>query len=126
MATLDKKKIAAALVLSTAAIALGRRVAAQSAPGPFTGAQAEAGRATYIANCMSCHQANMAGEGDALPLVGRTFMAQWQNRPAKDLYDTIHASMPYGNPGSLDVTAYTNLVAFILQSNGAKAGTTAL
>jgi alcohol dehydrogenase (cytochrome c) len=126
MAMLNRKTITAALVLSTAAIALGGHVAAQSAPGPFTAAQADAGRAAYIANCMSCHQANMAGEGDALPLVGKTFMAQWQNRPAKDLYDTIHASMPYGNPGSLDVTSYTNLVAFLLQSNGAKAGTTAL
>src|SRR5438067_11470516 len=105
MPKFDKKAIVAAMAMAGAAIAVASHVSAQPAAGPFTAAQADAGRATYIANCMSCHQANMAGEGDALPLVGRTFIAAWQNRSTKDLYDTIHASMPYGNPGSLDVAS---------------------
>ena len=96
--------------------------AAQTAAGPFTAEQATAGRAAYVANCMACHQANMAGEGDALPLAGKVFMRAWANRTSKDLYDTIHTSMPYGNGGSLDANTYSSLVAFILQSNGALAG----
>ena len=84
-----------------------------------------AGRAAYAANCMTCHQANLAGEGDALPLAGKTFMAAWGKRTTADLYNTIRTSMPYGNPGSLDAKTYASLVAFILQANGAKPGATA-
>jgi mono/diheme cytochrome c family protein len=40
------------------------------APAPFAAAQADAGRAAYAANCMSCHQANLAGEGEC-PAAGR-------------------------------------------------------
>jgi len=94
-------------------------------PGPFTAAQADAGRAAYTANCISCHQANLAGEGDALPLAGKTFIAAWRNRTTADLYNTIRTSMPYGNPGSLDAATYANLTAFILQANGATPGSTA-
>jgi alcohol dehydrogenase (cytochrome c) len=98
---------------------------AQSRASVFTADQAKAGRAAYIANCMACHQANLAGEGDALPLAGKTFMAAWAARTTKELYDTIHTSMPYGNGGSLDVKTYLDLVAFILQSNGATSGSDA-
>ena len=99
---LSKKSVSAA-----GAAGGGRRPVARSwfwprRRAPFTAAQADAGRAAYIANCMSCHQANLAGEGDALPLAGKTFIAAWRNRTTADLYNTIHTSMPYGNPGSLD------------------------
>ena len=123
--TIPGKKTSAVLtvLLVTAAAGLNiRSLHAQTGTGPFTAVQANAGRAAYIANCMTCHQANMSGEGDALPLAGKTFMAAWANHTTKDLYDTIRSSMPYGNPGSLDAKSYANLVAFILQSNGAKAG----
>jgi alcohol dehydrogenase (cytochrome c) len=123
--TISKKKSALTLTLLLAGGVDGfwaTGLAAQTATAPFTAEQATAGRAAYIANCMACHQANMAGEGDALALVGKTFMAAWGNRTTKDLYDTIHTSMPYGNAGSLDANTYRQLVAFILQSNGAKAG----
>ena len=74
------------------------------------------------------HQANLAGEGDALPLAGKTFIAAWGKRSTADLYNTIRTSMPYGNAGSLDAPGnctYASLVAFILQANGATPGSTA-
>src|SRR5579872_5162939 len=111
-------------LLAAGAVLGGAEVWAQT-QGPFTAAQADAGRAAYAANCMSCHQANMAGEGDALPLAGKTFIAAWAKRNTADLYNTIRASMPYGNPGSLNAATYANLVAFILQANGAAPGSTA-
>ena len=95
-------------------------------PGPFTAEQVAAGRAAYITSCMACHQPTMEGAGDALPLAGHAFMLAWNNRTTKDLYDLIHASMPYGNGGSLDPATYANLVAFILHANGAKEGTQTL
>ncbi len=88
----------------------------------YTAEQADAGRAAYAASCAACHQANLRGEGDALPLTGKAFMSVWGKRTAKDLFDTLHASMPYGNAGSLDTQTYTNITAFILQANGAKPG----
>jgi cytochrome c len=117
-----KKKVSAlaAFAVVGATGLWGAGVTAQIIDGPFTAAQADAGRAAYVTNCMACHQANMAGEGDALPLVGKTFMAAWGNRTTKELYETIHTSMPYGNGGSLDAKTYTDLTAFILQSNGSK------
>jgi len=112
------------MALLAASAGLFARAGMAQAPAPFTALQAEAGRTAYAANCMSCHQANLAGEGDALPLAGKTFVAAWSNRTTAELYNTIRSSMPYGNPGSLDAKTYASLVAFILQSNGAKPGAT--
>src|ERR1700677_2874604 len=86
-----------ALLMASGAV-LGGPGLAQT-PGPFTAAQADAGRVAYMANCMSCHQANLAGEGAALPLAGKTFIAAWGKRSTADLYNTIRTSMPYGNAG---------------------------
>ena len=127
--TMLRNGTVSALVLFAAAGVVGSGgagVVAQTAAGFFTAEQASTGRAAYIANCMACHQANMAGEGDALPLAGKVFMAAWGNRTTKDLYDTIHTSMPYGNGGSLDAKTYIALTAFILQSNGARSGSNGL
>src|SRR6185295_17553441 len=106
---------ASIMALLAAGASLFANAGVAQAPAPFTAAQADAGRAAYAANCMSCHQANLGGEGDALPLAGRTFFAAWSNRTTADLYNTIRTSMPYGNPGSLTPATYASLVAFILQ-----------
>ena len=107
------------LILPLAALAIGSAglgVLAQTKDAPFTAEQADAGRAAYAGKCMACHQANLGGEGDALPLAGKTFLAAWGNRTTKELFDTIHTSMPFGAGGSLDVKTYTDLTAFILQA----------
>jgi len=121
---LSGKSVSILALLAAGAALLGSTVLAQT-PGPFTAAQADAGRSAYTANCISCHQANLGGEGDALPLAGKTFIAAWRNRTTADLYNTIRTSMPYGNPGSLTPATYASLVAFILQANGATAGSAA-
>ena len=92
------------------------------ATGPFTATQVEDGRKAFMAHCATCHQANLQGQGDVLPLAGRPFMAGWSNRTSQDLYNLVHASMPQGAPNSLDDQTYANLTAFILYANGAKAG----
>src|SRR5579863_6255834 len=102
--------------------------AAQQAtgPGPFTPAQANAGRAIYQATCTSCHLPNMQGTFEAPPLAGANFMNTWRNRPTSDLFTRIRNTMPISNPGSLSDQDAVDLVAFILQSNGATSGTQAL
>ena len=94
--------------------------------GPFTAAQASAGSATYQTICSSCHLPDMKGTFEAPPLAGANFMNTWRNRPISDLFNRIRNTMPITNPGSLSDQDASNLAAFILQSNGAMAGTQAL
>jgi alcohol dehydrogenase (cytochrome c) len=93
--------------------------------GVFTQAQADAGHAVYTASCAGCHRANLAGGGDAPALGGAGFMSSFGNRSTKDLYNFIFNSMPAGAPKSLSEEQYTNVTAYLLWANGAKAGATA-
>ena len=95
-------------------------------PGIFTADQANAGRNIYQATCVSCHLPDLKGTFEAPPLYGANFMNMWRNRPTSDLFTRIRTSMPISNPGSLSDEEAVNLVAYILQANGATAGTQAL
>lgn len=119
---------AATLVATLCGAAGIAALAAQQStrPGPFTADQANAGRALYQSTCTSCHLADMKGTFEAPPLAGPNFMNTWRNRPASDLVSRIRNSMPLTSPGSLSEQDAVNLVAFILQSNGATASTQAL
>jgi len=123
-------------LLATSAVALALAVAGAAqqpaappaaAPGPatITAAQAAAGRDAYQARCASCHLPDLAGRNEAAPLVGRAFMAAWRDRTTRDLFDYIRASMPPGG-ATLDADEYLAITAFILRSNGAATGSTAL
>jgi len=119
-------KRAAACIGAIVALALiGNKIAAapQAArTGPFTAAQANAGRATYQATCARCHLSDMKGTFEAPALFGGNFMNTWRNRPTTDLFARIRNTMPLTDPGSLSDTDAANLVAYILQANGATAG----
>jgi alcohol dehydrogenase (cytochrome c) len=91
-------------------------------PGIFIADQANAGRAIYQSTCAACHLPDLKGTFEAPPLSGANFMNMWRNRPASDLFTRIRTSMPISNPGSLSDEEAVNLVAFILQSNGATVG----
>ena len=116
-----------ALVLALAGAYGVVRVAGQApAAGPFTTAQADAGRTAYQANCASCHNPDLSGSGNAAPLAGSLFMGSWGNRTTKDLVDFMSGAMPPNNPGGLTDVTYVNIAAFILQTNGSRAGSQAL
>ena len=116
--------LAALTALLTAVGSADAIAQTELATGPFTTDQVEAGRKAYTKSCAVCHQANLQGKGDALPLAGRRFMAGWQTRTSQDLYTLIQNSMPQGAPNSLDDQTYACVTAFILYANGAKAGPT--
>jgi len=101
--------------------------AGQQAPAPpvFTAGQAAAGRAVYAKQCASCHMPDLSGNMEYPPLAGDAFMAAWGTRSTKELYDYMAAAMPYGAP-SLSADEYAGILAYILQSNGAVAGSDAL
>jgi alcohol dehydrogenase (cytochrome c) len=92
----------------------------------FTAAQANAGMAAFVTNCAPCHGRTLQGSGEAPALTGDSFIGSWGKRDVKALYTVIKASMPLGHPDSLGTETYTNIVAFLLQANGAKPGSTML
>src|SRR3954469_21310927 len=98
----------------------------QTPGGPFTAAQAAAGRTAYQANCASCHLADLKGSGDAAQLAGSEFMDAWGRRTPRELLSFIQLTMPPTRPGALSQEEYLGITAFILQSNGATAGGQAL
>jgi alcohol dehydrogenase (cytochrome c) len=98
----------------------------QPAPGPFSAAQANAGRAAYQTSCAACHGADLQGQNDAVQLAGLQFMGDWGTRTAGDLVSFISAAMPPGQGGTLGADTYINITAFLLQQNGAAASATTL
>ena len=119
----SRKRLAIASIAFGASAAVS--MAAQQpggAAGPFTAAQAAAGATAYQANCASCHQPDLAGQGTATPLAGTAFMGAWGARAARELLSFIQLTMPPGSAGALGADVYANIAAFILQSNGARPG----
>src|SRR5580704_3052833 len=124
-----QKKPVLIILATCAAAALAGILMGQQAPpaaGPFTAAQATAGRTAYEANCAQCHGADLGGRNDASALAGGLFMGSWGNRNTADLIGFMEGAMPPGNPGRLGEETYLNIAAFILTQNGARAGNQAL
>lgn len=100
----------------------GVRAVAQAPNGAYTNEQALAGRDLYSTNCSMCHLPTLTGAGNAPPLAGTGFLANWRGKPASELYARIRATMPpQGNPALTD-NDFLAIVAFILQSNSLPAG----
>ena len=114
--------VAAALVVSTLALAAGQQAPAAT----YTAAQAAAGRTAYQAQCASCHLPDLKGSGDAAPLVGSEFMDAWGRRSPRELLSFMQLTMPPTRPGALSQEEYVTIAAFVLQQNGAPAGAAAL
>jgi alcohol dehydrogenase (cytochrome c) len=95
---------------------------AQQAAGPYTAAQAAAGRAVFQANCAGCHGADLAGQNNASALAGGLFMSSWGARTPAELISFMEGAMPPSNPGGLGAQAYVNVAAYVLDFNGARPG----
>jgi hypothetical protein len=117
--------------------------------GVFTPAQAEAGRVAYENTCGKCHTYRLLGrngaEGelppvDSLPpsyqefirktnrvppLAGKVFLSRWGQKTAAELIARfqITASDPSFQFQGMDSDTTVNITAYVLQMNGAKAGT---
>ena len=93
----------------------------QTASTVFTAEQAAAGRASYQASCASCHLPDLAGRNEAPQLAGANFMNTWRARSTRDLFEYISSAMPPSGE-NLGAEQYLAITAFILQANGAAAG----
>ena len=86
--------------------------------GVFTTAQAARGEETYMTICVGCHPAGT--------YTGKTFNTSWGNRPLSDLFSIIKNTMPKVDPGTLTPEETSQVIAYILKSNGVPAGKTEL
>ena len=84
----------------------------------FTAEQAAVGRAAFEQTCATCHGANLRQLPNAL-LAGPEFVARWSNRGTNELISQTRSTMPPSDPGGLGADVYTNIVAYLLQANGA-------
>jgi len=90
--------------------------------------QAERGGKQYATVCASCHDPAKvaAGKKPAPPLVGDAFLTKWDGRTLGELEDQIFTTMPNDGSATLTEDQTADLVAYILQANGAPDGAAAL
>jgi cytochrome c553 len=112
-----------AILAACGLFALALTANAEQTTAPvFTADQAAAGKAEYAKACARCHMPDLSGGANEVPpLAGSTFMSTWGSRTTKELLDYVSGAMPPGGPAQSKET-YEALMAFILQSNGAVAG----
>ena len=90
--------------------------------GVFTDAQATRGSAVYAKSCSSCHGDSLQGKDEAPSLSGSEFAAAWNELSLNELFERMRKTMPKDTPGSLAREQYADVLAFVLQKNGAPAG----
>lgn len=88
----------------------------------FTAAQAQAGQAAYKQQCEACHLADFSGSGDAPAVTGPDFRSKWGPRAVNELFTYLVQTMPPTNPGVLGEQGTLNVLAYLLQINGAVPG----
>jgi alcohol dehydrogenase (cytochrome c) len=121
-APMTRSPVPLALVLAALWGAALTLLTARQAPlAIYSEEQAAAGRVAYQNFCAGCHLADMGGRNEASPLAGPTFMNVWREQTTRQLVDYIATTMPPGN-ANLPPETYLAIAAYILQANGAVAG----
>jgi mono/diheme cytochrome c family protein len=123
--------VLAGLLMATGAVRPALAVDAtpggkQAGDGVFTAEQSKRGEAIYNANCAMCHQPDLGGKEPVPELAGDKFLAHWLNHDVASLFTRVSTTMPQGKPGSLTHDQYIDVIAFLLDANGFKSGTTEL
>lgn len=95
--------------------------------GVYTDAQAKRGEVIYKQQCAACHGDALEGNGQteraqrlerALPpLSGDVFKGNWNGRPLSDLFDKMKKTMPWDDPGKIDVKQNADVLAYLLKFN---------
>jgi hypothetical protein len=147
----ERKATLVAAVLGSGLFALiAQQPGKQLAPsGVFTSAQAEAGRVAYERTCGKCHTATLLGRkgdpgelppvsslsasyqkfigprGFVAPLAGKVFLDRWGGKTAGELIARFQETVddPYFQFEDMSDETTVNITAYVLQVNGAKAGT---
>lgn len=107
--------------LLTAAVAAYAADEASVWDGVYTAAQANRGKTLYSEQCSACHGNSLEGKNGP-SLAAASFRSDFDSLTVDDLFEYVQKSMPRGNAGSLSREQTTDLVAFLLTSNGFPAG----
>ena len=116
-------------------------------PAIFTREQAEAGRTAFENTCGQCHTATLMGRksepgelppvsslsaeyqkfigprGYVAPLAGDGFIDRWGAKTASQLIARFQETVSAFPPEGMNNETTVNITAYVLQVNGAKAGT---
>ena len=119
-------RVAAAGLIAAAGLTAGPgavSAAAQpaGADGAFTADQAASGWAAYGVQCSECHGIGLEGM-IAPPLSGVEFLNTWAGQTTDELFEYLRDTMPPGAEGALSDQSYIDLVAYMLEANGALPG----
>lgn len=92
----------------------------------YTTAQAGRGETAYAKTCARCHGASLGGGDESPALTGGNFLGNWNGLPLSDLQTRIKTTMPSDSVGVYDMKLVTDVMAFLLKSNGFPAGSVEL
>jgi mono/diheme cytochrome c family protein len=120
--------LAGAVVVVMASAGVRAQTSRYASEGVYTTVQADRGEREFGRSCEHCHGKELEGDGgrEVPALVGDAFLGKWRGRPVKELYELLRQSMPADNRGKLSARSYTELVAFLLKTNGFPDGATDL
>ncbi len=92
--------------------------------GVYSKVQADGAKAQFEKICADCHPFTEAEKKKPkdVPLGGDTFFENWTGRPLGELATTIALTMPNDGSAVVSEEEALNLMAFILQKNGFRAG----
>jgi mono/diheme cytochrome c family protein len=116
------RRSAAALLLACGIAGAQQDTTSSVLDGVYTDAQASRGAQAYEQSCALCHGASLGGVGEAPALVGGGFISDFNGLTVGDLFERIRTTMPLNNPGGLSRAQYSDVLAFILKSNGFPSG----
>ena len=122
---LHRRLSAATATLGVAGGLLGPAAFAAGQPardGIHTASQAENGRAVYTRSCAICHRTDLQGNFESPPLAGPNFLSFWGDLTPGELVERIRTTMPPDRPGRLGDETYFDIVAYLLEANGAPSG----
>ena len=94
--------------------------------GVYSEEQAKRGRTTYSEHCLECHGRDLTGDVENRPLTGGEFFSNWDGTSVATLFERIRITMPGDKPGTMSRQQVADILAFVLQFNGLRAGETEL
>lgn len=92
----------------------------------FTRQQVASGKVAYDGYCAVCHGSTLTNGTFGTPLAGEYFTRQWGGRSVAALYEKSRSTMPPALPASLPASTYADILAYVLEVNGAAFGEVAL
>ena len=144
---MNRRAVIAAIALTIPALfpVVGQQ---RSVSAVFTAAQAQAGRVAYEKTCGRCHTLTLMGRegnpeerpavsslsaadqkfignngGHVPPLAGKVFLQRWGSKSAAQLVSRFQeARFSFDEAGLTDDEIIVQITAYVLQVNGAKAG----